>query len=122
MRHIRLTNSERVALVDASDAWRARHRWMLANNMVSRAVTVRPGTYGRRSMQRTRQLHRDILGAGPGDYVFARNGNYLDCRRANLVLGSRALGWRVRNGGPLLSDCRRLLLKARETVREVMRG
>lgn len=73
-------------MVDAEDYESlARHRWHLTHGYVARKV---PGT----TSQRTRQLHREILGLDFGD---ARQGDHrnrckLDNRRENLRIVTNA--------------------------------
>src|SRR5688572_23130671 len=81
MREIVLTTGE-TALVDAEDYGRvARHSWH--NNGKGYAITT---LY---NPKRTVSLHRFLMGAQAGEEVDHRDGNKLDCRKANLRKSTR---------------------------------
>jgi len=82
------------ALVDDEDGHLAAHRWHVricpnGQKYAARAVVISP-----RPNPKTKGLllHREVLGLKPGDpIVDHRNGDGLDCRRANLRRSNRVL-------------------------------
>lgn len=82
MKEIRLTNGH-VAIVDEEDFEKFGHQvWHVTGR--------EPYMYARRAYRPERGtwahllLHRQIANAPPGAQVRFRNGNTLDCRKANL--------------------------------------
>lgn len=78
---LKLVNSGRVALVDINDYMRlARYSWRLEGGYVRRVHLI--------GGERARlPLSHAVLGVPSGRFVRFRNGDALDCRRANLRLG-----------------------------------
>lgn len=76
------------ALVDAADARRVlAQRWVMRREHDGRlAAMARLG--GRRGAAWVR-LHRFVVDAPVGSVVMPRSGDFLDARRANLVVASR---------------------------------
>ena len=99
MRTLALKNSEQVALVDDALYERLRQsEWLLARRggrlaAMQLVATVWKYETGEEvaGVKKQELLHRVVMGIrNPQVIVTAKNGNYLDCRRENLMVGRRA--------------------------------
>ena len=82
MKTIELTKGY-VALVDDADfEWLSQRKWCASYERNGNAYALRGYRSGDR--KRTIKMHREIMGAKPGQQVDHKNGDTLDNRRANL--------------------------------------
>ena len=82
MREIPLTQGKVAVVDDADYEWLSRYRWMASMARAGYWRAVR--WVGTRAKHRAVFMHREIIGAQPGQLVDHRNGDGLDNRRANL--------------------------------------
>lgn len=88
MKHLKLENSDRVALVDDADFERLRlYRWFIQDRLRYQTVYVRRFT-SQKGKSTTYSLHREVTGAKRGEIVDHINGDGLDNRRGNLRLAT----------------------------------
>ena len=81
------------AIVDAADyEWASQFRWNCDKGYARRHKQV-PGT-GKFGKKKSYYLHRELLGAGPGQLVDHIDRNPLNCRRGNLRFANRTINSR----------------------------
>ncbi len=85
-KHLPIAGTDRHAVVDDADfAVTSAYRWVLVGGIPYRRI--RDAATGRESLV---SLRREVTQAAPGVIVRNRDGDPLDCRRANLVVLDRS--------------------------------